>query len=160
MKKIVKKFSAVLLLFPFLTVSAEATIWQNRQPIPTARWGAAYGVYGSTIHVAGGSNADETICYEVLECYSVDTDSWTTGSPMPLPKRTAMGSAVVGDKLYCLGGFQNPGAVYLSSVAVYDINNKIWLSSNPYTNEPWRNLPERVERRCAVAVGTNTVYII
>jgi N-acetylneuraminic acid mutarotase len=67
------------------------------------------------LYFAGGSNTS------INEAYSLKTESWTTLASMPdaivLP-----GSALVGGRLYCIGGSDNgtifQGSVY-DSVQIY-----------------------------------------
>lgn len=59
-----------------------------------------------------------------LQIYDTVTNTWTTGPAMPTP-RDHLSAAVVGDKLYAIGG-RNSGSFILSTVEVFDLRTNTW----------------------------------
>jgi N-acetylneuraminic acid mutarotase len=84
----------------------ETNTWSYGAPIPTAVNRAAAGATtGDTapkeIYVMGGyPSYDEC---DLNQVYNPETDTWSTGAPMPTP-RHSFGVAVVNDVLYAIGG--------------------------------------------------------
>ncbi len=84
----------------------DATVWQARTAMPTARGGCAYGVLYSNLICAGG---ETTEALDVVELYNVTTDVWESSAtdarlePMP-GKRAGARGAVVANRLYVPGG--------------------------------------------------------
>ena len=87
--------------------------WTNGTPIPTgvcyARACATTGLSApKRIYVIGGTltyyfrYAFSTVT-DLSQVYNPETDTWTTGTPMPTP-RCRFGVAVVNDELYAIGG--------------------------------------------------------
>src|ERR1051325_2687017 len=58
-----------------------------------------------------------------LDVYDPATDTWSTKAAMPTA-RVAMASAVVGGKLYAMGG--RSGTIYLDAVESYDPLSNAW----------------------------------
>jgi len=79
----------------------DATIWQTRTPMPTARGGCAYGELYSNLICAGGEAGIEAL--DVVELYNVAIDTWETLEPVPSRRAGARG-AVVANRLYVPGG--------------------------------------------------------
>jgi len=62
------------------------------------------------IYVLGG-NYDLNVAMNLTQVYDPETDTWTTGTPIPTP-RWSLGVAVVNDELYAIGGYD--GDSYLA----------------------------------------------
>jgi N-acetylneuraminic acid mutarotase len=79
--------------------------WSSKSPMPTARGGAACGIAGDLIIVAGGEGnpATSTRVFAEVEAYTVSSNSWETLPAMATP-RHGMGAAVSGDVFYVPGG--------------------------------------------------------
>jgi N-acetylneuraminic acid mutarotase len=78
-----------------------ATAWQPRAPMPTARGGMACGLFGTRFVCAGGE-ADDTARDEV-EAYDWAHDTWTSLPKLPMPRAGTQGAAI-GTRLYVPGG--------------------------------------------------------
>jgi hypothetical protein len=123
--------------------------WDNttKEPMPTPRKGAAYGVIDNIIYVAGGSAVANYTAYNKLEIYDPETDTWdTTKAPMPISMYQPQGAVINADtwsrvadlndgrvghttngiagKIYAIGGDRQPPIV--RSVEEYDPNTDIW----------------------------------
>jgi N-acetylneuraminic acid mutarotase len=93
----------------------ETNQWTNGTSIPN---GVVYaGAVATTglfapkrIYVIGGTTTayDRSAYYNVIslnQVYDTETDTWTTGTPMPTP-RCDFGIAVVNDEIYAIGGIR------------------------------------------------------
>jgi N-acetylneuraminic acid mutarotase len=78
-----------------------ATAWQPRRPMPTARGGCAYALFGARFVCTGGEAG--TAALDVTEAYDWAHDTWETWAPMP-SKRAGTQGARIGTKLYVPGG--------------------------------------------------------
>lgn len=95
----------------------EAT-WSALPPMPAAvaRGSAAVGAIGRRIYLAGGL-AGRAVA--TLSSYDVDTRTWTAElAPLPVARDHACG-AVVGDRLYVLGGRQTTTSSVSGTVYEY-----------------------------------------
>lgn len=82
--------------------NAATNSWEALAPVPTAGQAGCFGESGGLFYLAGGQNASQPLT--VAQAYSVQTNTWATGlAPMPFATVTP-GSAMVGGRLYCLGG--------------------------------------------------------
>jgi hypothetical protein len=78
-----------------------ATAWVTKAPMPTARGGAACGLFGTRFVCAGGE-ADLTARDET-EAYDWATDTWTSLAKLPMPRAGTQGAAI-GTRLWAPGG--------------------------------------------------------
>jgi N-acetylneuraminic acid mutarotase len=110
--------------------------WIPRKPMPVERGraGAAVGVWGNTVLLAGGvvkgqsaNNLNTGVRMDSFYAYDVSTDSWTTLDPMPWENGYAMG-AVVGNLFWVFGGSTNFART--DEALVYDVPNKVWMKAN------------------------------
>ncbi|WYZ36811.1 hypothetical protein EsH8_II_000317 [Colletotrichum jinshuiense] len=107
--------------------------WASLAPFPagTERGSAAVGVHGTTIFLAGGLRYMETVAggtiATVADVSAFDTaaGTWTHLPDIPLPQpRDHAGAAVVGGKLYVIGGRHIAGRLLVSStVYVLDLGD-------------------------------------
>lgn len=76
--------------------------WCNWPDVPGAGafWGHASVAYGDTLYIAGDGAATASTTFRK---YSISSNTWTTGTPLPTPK-TCGDLAVCGGKLYYIGG--------------------------------------------------------
>ncbi|MCR3922953.1 MAG: hypothetical protein NUK65_10650, partial [Firmicutes bacterium] len=84
----------------------ETDMWSIGTPLPTGVDSAAAGVTaGDTdterIFVLGGKQGLDAV--KLNQVYDPETDTWSTGTPMPTA-RYGLGVAVVNDSLYAIGG--------------------------------------------------------
>lgn len=88
--------------------------WRTAASMPTPRWQASGAVLRNKLWVLGGSGgptADTTTNnLATVEIYDPATDHWTAGPALPEP-RSALGSAVITDTLYAVGGRDAKGVV-------------------------------------------------
>jgi N-acetylneuraminic acid mutarotase len=75
--------------------------WRPRQPMPTARTGAAAAVRDGKVFVVGGASAGQAVA--IVEIYDPATDTWTTGTRLRTA-RTGHGVASVQGRLFVIAG--------------------------------------------------------
>jgi influenza virus NS1A-binding protein len=78
------------------------------------------------IYVVGGS--DGSSAQNTIEIYEPENDVWTYGPSMGVP-RVNVAVAVVGRRLYALGGFN--GKVFMDSIEFLDLDVGEWSSYVP-----------------------------
>ncbi len=104
-----------------------------KEPMPTARYYHSGVVWRDTlIYVMGGKIMDST--YDAVEIYSPATDTWITGSHLPVP-RFAFASGISGDTIYIAGGCDD----------AYNYIAETWMGIiDPVdpTSITWSNLPD------------------
>jgi N-acetylneuraminic acid mutarotase len=96
--------------------------WSSMPPLPQARGGGALAATGGELHFFGGSNSRRADRGEHFVLKLDGSTSWTT-SPASLPNpRNHLGAAVVGGKIYAVGGQrgQDAKAVIQDSVHVWN----------------------------------------
>jgi hypothetical protein len=101
--------------------------WETKAPMPTRRSGVDANVVNGKIYLIGGqiqsSIFDISLC-NLNEVYDPAADSWTTKAEMPIPARD-YASAVIGSKIYVLGGFA--GSVFnCRQNQIYDTVSDDW----------------------------------
>ncbi len=105
-----------------------ANRWQILPPMPTPRMALGAAVVGSRIYAIGGQNCVSLLCgqsLDVVEVYDLRTGRWVRAAPLPEP-RAAFATAVVGGKIYVIGGFNAQTGEVLDSVFVYDPKSDSW----------------------------------
>jgi Kelch motif len=90
----------------------------------TAHEGAVYVVGGFT----GGVN--DPVASDLVWRYLIDEGRWEELAPLPTA-RGAMGVAVIGDRMYVVGGRAEPHSVALDTVEVYDFARDRWSAAAP-----------------------------
>src|SRR6266704_2268880 len=105
--------------------------WTELAPVPAPTEGMTVGGVGKVIITAYG--ASSTGSTNLTRLYDITTDSWSLGSPAPLPARSeaAYGDTTHAGFLYVIGG-GNSGGV-LSDLQRYDPVTDAWttLASMP-----------------------------
>src|SRR5437867_1887314 len=100
--------------------------WTDLAPVPAPTEGMTAGGVGKVIITAyGASSTGDT---NLTRLYDITTDSWSLGSPAPLPARSqaAYGDATHAGFLYVIGG-GNSGGV-LSDLQRYDPVTDTWTT--------------------------------
>jgi N-acetylneuraminic acid mutarotase len=108
------------------TKDVTVTNWFFGSLIPGTTYlgGSASYVSGSTAYLFSiGGNTLSGLSTEGYK-YNVNTDTWTTIAPLP-EGRLVFATAVVGDYLYVIGGY-NTGGISQSTVYRYDIVGDSW----------------------------------
>jgi len=128
--------------------------WSSGNAIPTGTYlgtGSSYVEQTESTPVGhifsvGGNT---TLGTEVFE-YNVNTNTWSTKTPLPAGRRV-LGSAIVGDYLYAIGG-SDMASVYQSTVYRYSISGNSWTTV--------ASLPIAIAWGKAVAYQNNYIYFV
>lgn len=135
--------------------------WELVEPMPTARMDAASAVVDDTLYVMGGrqsetgSGAGSEGLVDVVEAYvpltDTYTDTWLTDYP-PLPHPAALqASAVVGRRIYLLGGI-GPERQTLDCIWHWEPGEPIWTEG--------ASLPSPLEGAAATTLQDDTILLI
>ena len=111
-------------------------IWTAVPPMSTARWGHGVVSAQGKLFAVGGSRPNDQEGDDRLksvECFDPSTGVWTNINPMN-EAREELGGAVLGDKLFAIGGEDNEYK-FLSSVECLDLSvpNSAWTPVAPMT---------------------------
>lgn len=98
--------------------------WQSGAPLTRARNNATAAVVDGNIYMFGGWNGEYL---DLAEKYDPSTNLWSSLPNMP-SKRDSLASAVIGTKIYVIGGRVNGQSV--TSVDVFDTQTHTWEASN------------------------------
>jgi N-acetylneuraminic acid mutarotase len=106
--------------------------WDPRAPMPTPRAYASAVVHQNQIYVVGGCSSDVYQQFHnavaSLEVYDPALDSWAVLPSMPTP-RVGPAAAVVGNKIYVIGGFTRSTWSANPVMEVYEINSGQWSTA-------------------------------
>ena len=114
----------------------ETDTWSLGAALPNSVWGAAgaaAGALDSEIYLVGGQLDKMYDGTDLLQIYNPATDNWTIGAHMPTA-RFDLAVAVLGDKLYALGGTDGylfPGETSLRNNEVYAVNERTTSPPEP-----------------------------
>ncbi|ORM42280.1 Influenza virus NS1A-binding -like protein B [Babesia sp. Xinjiang] len=105
----------------------ENMCWRNCSPMQTPRMYFGAGVLNNFVYVFGGHNLD----YKALcdtEMYDRLRDTWHSTASLKQARRNN-GGCTLGDRLFCVGGFD--GTSVLDSVESYDARMRNWIHVAP-----------------------------
>ena len=111
--------------------NATANYWINKTAMPMARWGLQANVVDNKIYLIGGYAANAThkdIPSTINEIYDPATDSYATGTPMPITGGQ-FHSAVVDNKIHFVD-FSEINSVTPEHL-VYDPTTDSWTQAEP-----------------------------
>ena len=83
----------------------EGDVWEEREPIPTARRYLASGVIDDVLYAVGG-HIGTTSATDKNEAYNPSTNTWSTKATMPTA-RHSLTAGVIDGVLYAVGGDYN-----------------------------------------------------
>ena len=135
--------------------------WVRKQDMPTPRIDFGTGVVAGKIYAIGGRvhwkdrKPGSPGRIDLVEVYDPASDTWTKRSDMPT-RRDGIGTAVVNDQIYAIGGsgwpqVGNHGGPFLGIIEVYEPRINRW------TKKP--DMPNLRTRFSTVAVG-GKIYLI
>ena len=108
-------------------MTASATRWASRAPMPTARARLAVASYAGLVYAIGGENASGVT--GMVERYDPATDRWTPRASKPTLV-TGIGAAIIGGQIYVPGGCMAYGEAK-TTVEVYDPERDTWEERAP-----------------------------
>jgi DNA-binding CsgD family transcriptional regulator/N-acetylneuraminic acid mutarotase len=101
---------------------AETSRWSQLADLPNPRTRLALAVRDDQLFAIGGDQ--ETGVSDLVEIYSFETDTWSSGSPKPTPVSN-VGAVVVGGRIYVPGGCVGVDQA-TDQVEVYDPTDDAW----------------------------------
>lgn len=132
-----------------------SNVWTLKAPMPGERQGLAAGTIDDKIYAVGGSVADACPT-DTLEMYDPTANAWVAKAPMPGGPRRFLAAAVVGRKLYAIGGDLNlcfqSGGTPLNRVEEYNPDTDTWTTKAPMPT-PRRFLAAAAVNGIIYAVG-------
>ena len=136
--------------------------WAAVAPMPTARGMLAAGVVDSKLYAVGGAvmnNGGWTVLANV-EVYDPATNTWAAVASMPTARKS-LASAVVGGKLYALGGssFGCCPDNALATVEMYDTATNTWTTVAPMPTARYGLVAEVVGGKLYAAGGYHSVPV-
>jgi len=131
--------------------------WAPRPAMPTQRQELGVGVINGILYAVGGlhdcnctvNGRPGIFAVNTVEAYNPSTNTWTTKSSMPSPRRQ-LGVGVVNGILYAVGGSTLDGVV-MSTVEAYDPSTNSWTTK--------ASMPTR-RADMAVTVIDGTLYAV
>ena len=121
--------------------------WASRAPLKLARQEIAVAAYAGKLYAFGGYGADHSTLNSA-EVYDPATNQWDWIAPMPVALNHPA-SAVLGDKLYVIGGFNDAGAS--DALLEYDPAKDVWTKR--------RSLPTP-RGAAAAAIYNGQIYVV
>ena len=118
--------------------------WVRKQDMPTPRIDFGTGVVAGKIYAIGGRvhwrdrKPGSPGRIDLVEVYDPTSDAWTKRSDMPT-RRDGIGTAVVNDQIYAIGGsgwpqVGNQGGPYLGTIEVYEPRINRWTKKPDMPN--------------------------
>jgi N-acetylneuraminic acid mutarotase len=110
--------------------------WYLLQQMPVAQNEAATAAVDGKIHIIAGFEPNDGVRGDApttrVQVYDTATNSWSAGVPVPEPLHHA-GAAVVGGKIYLVGGFHNPFQKRepVDTVWMFDPAQNAWSKKAP-----------------------------
>jgi N-acetylneuraminic acid mutarotase len=107
------------------TYDSAKDTWSEAKSLPTAKQGGAAVTVEGKIYAIGGRTGAGNSGYAIksVDIYDPLKNSWSLGKAMP-QARTGVGSAVIGNKIYVVGGAVSGRAT--NSIDVYDLSKGTW----------------------------------
>lgn len=102
--------------------------WSSAPPMAHARAAHAVVAGADSIYALAGTGAGGR---PVLEVERFDGTRWLTESTLPGAGLNATAAAIVGDRIYVIGGFDTSTNVPVARVHVYDVRTRAWSMASP-----------------------------
>lgn len=166
-QQIIKKLSAILILVAMCVLlipangqagaeeaSQEENLWKSETTMPTAKRGCKK-IFekDGKVYILGGikstASSNEAIDNKV-DIYDTVKKTWSTGADLPAPHAYS-NFALVGNKIYVMGGQSIGEDKKFSDVYVYDIEEDVWDTA--------ASMPESCSGASTVAIE-NLIYVM
>jgi N-acetylneuraminic acid mutarotase len=128
--------------------------WTELTPSPKEQAAHTMAAVDGKLYAIGGVR--DSVQRRIVQVYDIASDSWSGGPTVPEPGRDHIGSAVIGDRIYILGGrHQSPGElpVNFDLVDFLDTSTGTWTRVAPMATERSGFEAERIRDRIVVAGG-------
>ncbi len=114
--------------FDWTITDSASCVWNDLSDPSQGRFESMTGVLGDKLYLIGGwlPGIPRLVASTEVEIYDIANDTWSFGTPMPVPI-THMGFTAVGDELWSIGGFvgDDPG-VATDAVLIYNTTTDTW----------------------------------
>ncbi len=137
-----------LVLDTLLVYHPANDIWETAaRRMPTPRADHIMAVWRDRIYFCGGWYEDDAsgdrVLVDTVDVYDLASDTWTVETRLPTPRYHA-GMAIVGDRLYVIGGFRSDGLfdsrqATASLIECYDLKAGEWRDVKRYPQEVWEH---------------------
>src|SRR3954464_8298234 len=122
----------ILAVFLSILVATSASAaapgsWHARSDMRQARAAHAVVSTGNAIYALAGTGPDGP----VLEVERFDGHAWSAETRLPGNGLNAPAAAVLGNRIFLIGGFNTTTNVPSSDVLVYDVQRKAWSNAAP-----------------------------
>ncbi|KAK9765671.1 NudC domain-containing protein 3 [Basidiobolus ranarum] len=108
--------------------------WKELSPLPNTYYDAAACSVNETIYLFGGfpTNSDIPLPYNTTLIYSIKSNTWSEGKPLPQPVGGAA-CVTVGTDVYLFGGrYLTTGQyLYYNEIQIYDTVENTWSKGKP-----------------------------
>jgi len=122
------------LLLSASIAEAQTCGWEERAPMPTARYAHSSVTVDGKIYALGGSTSATTaeVMSAAVEVYDPTTDTWEAREPMPT-SAIYFGVAAIGRRIYRVGGIELPdtSATLVDTLTAYDVDADTWTDLEP-----------------------------
>ncbi len=154
-----KRFIAILItLIMVLGLSsvgawADEVTWQEETPLQELKCSLTCQSWNNKIYAFGGTNPSN-VALNSTEIYDPVAQTWSWGATMPTGRYYPT-SAVVGDKIYIIGGIAQ--SVFLDTVEIYDPKNDSWTTGSPMPTGKHSMSAAVVDEKIYILGGSTTV---
>lgn len=128
--------------------------WVTLNSPVSGHWKTDLIFFQGAIWLMGGQTGDSfTTEVDIVESYDITTGNWTTLAPLPT-RRTTMVSAVIGQRVYMVGGRENGTATLTKGLAIYSEDQPAPVSPPfpPITTNEWFHQTHAVFKPAALPV--------
>jgi N-acetylneuraminic acid mutarotase len=136
---------------------AASGLWSEAPPLVHARAAHAVVSTGDALVALGGTGAGGR---PVLDVERFDGTRWQTETVLPGRGLNAPAAAVVGRRVYVIGGFDMASNVPTDRVSVYDLDTHRWSEATPLPAPRGGHAAAVLEGRIHVIGGGNSVSTI
>ena len=134
--------------------------WTHPYPdMPTARYGCSAAVHAEWLVVAGSYTAGGVL--PSVEVLNTDAKQWYTGPPLPTAA-FELRTAIVGDILYCMGGYKSlvEKNDKLFSVSIPALLHHITTTSNRGTEgQIWKETEQHLTYSASLSIGGSLLTV-
>lgn len=135
--------------------------WQQKSSMVRPRADHCMILFENKLVVAGGWHEDEAtgtrIIAETLDCYDIETDSWTVASRVPTPRYHGT-MLQFKRKIYIVGGFTGDRKP-TRDIMCYDPDTDSWSMEGEYPEDIWEHSScSLYVPRCTIATSFEGIY--
>jgi N-acetylneuraminic acid mutarotase len=137
--------------------------WHAAPPMLHARAAHAVVATADAVYALGGTGSDDPAATEVapvLEVERFDGRAWSVETKLPCAGLNAPAAAVIGRRIYLIGGFDTLSNVPTAKVRVYDLETRAWSEAKELPAPRGGHAAAVLDGRIHVLGGGNSVSTI